>query len=516
MVIAAQHNCRESASRPSVHRRMVAWMVGGAIWFSMVAGGDNECLAQGGVVVPAHEKELESFLDQAISRVVTGQRPDGGWGEGHASHGFGPSVRLLPSDPANTAIAVMALIRAGNLPDQGAYRTNVAKGLEFLLQAVEGYPEKALGTIEPLEPIVSFDQTLTERRVRRDFGPLIDTTATAHCLAEILPALAEGQLRTRVYLALGKCVRRLQLVHSPNSAWPECPGRTVTDLGSGDARGPLRQSELALSALERADVASVAVNRAVVDSARRFFRGDDLLQRAQAGCTEAGRESPLTARDFRVRAGEIQTLLVTTLRSTAVQARVVEDLCQRDGEKVNDGLNPTTVVNRLARIGLPRRNAMELADVWKINYTLRSRIAGGRKALPVEAAEHHHQPRRADEVSQFAGRSFDNGGNEIDMLDYLTISESLVIVRAPEWDEWKTRMLGFLLEQQARDRLVGRSERSAFMWNTPSRLAESAVVLSLTADRCPALTRGLADRERDEILRSIGKQPPAQEAKLGP
>jgi len=100
------------------------------------------------------------------------QGADGGWGQdGGDPSNVRQSDRLESNgnDVANTAIAALALLRAG-----AQYRTNVERAVDFILKRVEASPTDGLS-------ITDNKQT----QVQRKLGPYIDTFVASMLLAQV-------------------------------------------------------------------------------------------------------------------------------------------------------------------------------------------------------------------------------------------------------------------------------------------------------------------------------------------
>src|SRR5262249_40389788 len=79
-----------------------------------------------------------------LAYLVALQQEDGGWSQGGGWRVGGQGGARAegkdvadPSDVGNTAIALLALIRAGNTPTEGQYAKNVAKGIKYIRGKVE-------------------------------------------------------------------------------------------------------------------------------------------------------------------------------------------------------------------------------------------------------------------------------------------------------------------------------------------------------------------------------------------
>src|SRR4051812_33974291 len=76
-------------------------------------------------------------VDKAIHWLVSVQGRDGGWGQDGGETSFVRTAERLESngnDVANTAVATLALVHAGSTAVKGEYRTNVRRGVEFILR----------------------------------------------------------------------------------------------------------------------------------------------------------------------------------------------------------------------------------------------------------------------------------------------------------------------------------------------------------------------------------------------
>src|SRR5277367_5007142 len=79
-------------------------------------------------------------VDKAVHWLASVQGRDGGWGQDGGENSFvrqGERLESSGNDVANTAVATMALIHAGNTPVKGQYREQVRRGIDFVLSRVE-------------------------------------------------------------------------------------------------------------------------------------------------------------------------------------------------------------------------------------------------------------------------------------------------------------------------------------------------------------------------------------------
>src|SRR2546422_1221612 len=102
----------------------------------------------GSILSSANRPKVEATapnIEKAVHWLVSVQGKDGGWGQdGGATSYVRASERLETNgnDVANTAVATLALVHAGNTPMKGEYRSAVRSGLDFILRSVEDSPEE--------------------------------------------------------------------------------------------------------------------------------------------------------------------------------------------------------------------------------------------------------------------------------------------------------------------------------------------------------------------------------------
>src|SRR5262245_37072721 len=86
-------------------------------------------------------------VDKALRWLASVQGHDGGWGQDGGETSFvrtGERLETNGNDVANTAVAVLAMVHGGSTPVKGEYRSNVRRGLDFILRSVEDSPEQGL------------------------------------------------------------------------------------------------------------------------------------------------------------------------------------------------------------------------------------------------------------------------------------------------------------------------------------------------------------------------------------
>ncbi len=109
--------------------------------------------------------EVNAAVEKGAKWLASTQGADGGWGQDGGKQDVNNSGR---NDVANTAVAALALLRAG---DQ--YRPNVERAVEFILKKIEASPADGLS-------ITDVNQT----QIQRKLGPYIDTFLASMLLAQ--------------------------------------------------------------------------------------------------------------------------------------------------------------------------------------------------------------------------------------------------------------------------------------------------------------------------------------------
>jgi hypothetical protein len=144
-------------------------------------------------------------VDRGAKWLASVQGKDGGWGQDGGETSYvrqGEHLESNGNDIANTAVAVLALRRAGP-----QYQANVDRGLEFILARVENSPREGLTV-----------STVTGTQIQRKLGPYIDTFLTSMVLSEVDGTL-DPKRNARVRTALEKCVAKIQQNQQGDGSW---------------------------------------------------------------------------------------------------------------------------------------------------------------------------------------------------------------------------------------------------------------------------------------------------------
>src|SRR5271154_4544372 len=91
-------------------------------------------------------KPLSADAMKGIEYLVRQQNSDGSWSQGEESK-YMASVNQHNGDihnVADTCIAALALVHAGNLPDSGKYANNVAKAADYVCNSIKNSDRDSL------------------------------------------------------------------------------------------------------------------------------------------------------------------------------------------------------------------------------------------------------------------------------------------------------------------------------------------------------------------------------------
>ncbi len=160
------------------------------------------------VVTTTVSAPVAAAVDKGAKWLVSVQGADGGWGQDGSGTSYNrPDDRQESkgNDVANTAVAALALLRAGK-----QYQPNVERALDFILQRVEASPADGLQITE-----VQGMQT----QIQRKLGPYIDTFLASMLLSQVDGTLAKAALNTRVRKGLEKCVAKIERNQKGDGSW---------------------------------------------------------------------------------------------------------------------------------------------------------------------------------------------------------------------------------------------------------------------------------------------------------
>ncbi len=214
---------------------------------SMVAAGAL-VLALAASSATNNNQPVDTAVAKGAQWIASVQGHDGGWGQDGGETSYvrqGERLETNGNDVANTAVAVLALRRAGN-----QYQANVERGLAFILREVENSPADGL-------TITNHNGT----QIQRKLGPYIDTFLTSMLLSEADGAMKTAVENARVRKALEKCVAKIQTNQQRDGSW---------NVGGGWA--PILGTSMASRSLYDAQKKGVRVDAAAMKQAENYTK----------------------------------------------------------------------------------------------------------------------------------------------------------------------------------------------------------------------------------------------------
>src|SRR5437016_3650369 len=158
-------------------------------------------------------------IDKGARWLASVQGADGGWGQDSGlSNG---------NDVANTAVAALALLRAGK-----QYDSNVERALAFLLKRVEASPADGLAITD-----------VQGTQIQMKLGPYIDTFLTSMLLAEVDGTFPKPALNARIHHSLQKIITKIEKNQQRDGSWNIAAGWAPV-LGTSLASRSLFQAKL--------------------------------------------------------------------------------------------------------------------------------------------------------------------------------------------------------------------------------------------------------------------------------
>lgn len=262
--------------------------------------------AAGAGITPAAQNQIGAAVDKGAKWLASVQGTDGGWGQdGGASSHNRPSESLesKSNDVANTALAALALLRAGN-----QYRPNIERAIAFILQKIEASPTDGL-SITDVKPT----------QIQRKLGPYIDTFLASMLLAQVEGTFA-GSGKARVRSGLEKCVAKIERNQMRDGSW---------NIGGGWA--PILGTSLASRSLYEASKNGVKVDQEVM------ARADAYTVNSQKGGGGVGAGSGVgsTAESVTVKADGIARSGAATDAGVALyrDAQALEQLSRTEADR---------------------------------------------------------------------------------------------------------------------------------------------------------------------------------------
>lgn len=310
----------------------------------------------------------------AVQWLLEAQSPNGGWGAGSHAYQNVRDPHLVKTDPATTAFAAMALLKAGGPLKENPYREQIIKAVDRIIKDIEERPNNGR--------ITSLDGTQPQVKL----GLHIDASMALQFLTAISSQLTDKGMQQKTDAAAEVCIDLIQNSQDPNGGW------------AGGGWAPVLQSAMANNALESAQ-GRYKVDEKSIENSRKY-QADNIGAGGVRSEDAAG--IPLYAaasaqRATSAEANKVMLVLPPSIKSD-YQKGVIDEV---------------RIVKELEATGIKKDEAVRLANSYVVNQT-------STKVLQNE------------EIWDGFGN---NGGEEY--LSYMLTSESLAQQSKEEWLKWK-------------------------------------------------------------------------------
>jgi hypothetical protein len=417
-------------------------------------------------------KPLSDHVKKGLAYLASQQHADGGWGQGGgwrvADQGGrveGPNLED-PSDVANTCLATLALLRAGNTPKTGPYANNVANAVEFICGHVARADKDSL-----------YVTGVRGTQAQSKIGPFVDTFLAALVLAEIKGEMPDEKGEKKLVASLQKTVAKIEKHQKADGTFAGNTGWA-----------PVFSQGLASKGLNRASQKGIVFQ-------------DQTLARASENAVSSvdlkSRTIITTASVDLEHAAALRPASAPSLVTAGVAGRARDGLGGRGGAvpTIASGAAPTDAGVRLYSFSNQTAALQEAANTGKVQERL------AREILASNTASQQQKDKAKDDlgriakveearkvavgavVAQLGDKQFvqgfgSNGGEEF--LSYLNISETLAVQGGKDWEKWDKSMTDNLTRIQNQD-----GSWSGDHCITGRTFCTASALLVLMADRTP-------------------------------
>ncbi|HEX3474214.1 MAG TPA: prenyltransferase/squalene oxidase repeat-containing protein [Kofleriaceae bacterium] len=369
-------------------------------------------------------KPLSETTRRGLGWLAKHQLRGGGWGQGDESPSMGHSLddQRDRANVADTAMAVLAFLRAGSTARVGEFQDSVQHGIEYVLGQVEASDDSSLKVTE-----------VSGTRVQMKIGQFVDTFAALVMLDEARGAMRDGIANARVDAAIKKIVKKIERNQKNDGGW------------EGHGWAPVLSQALAAKGLNRAAQSGTAVSQIVLDRVEK-----------QAQAATAGKQFAADA------AAGVE------LYSGAAAASTVEESYHTKRANVDSMKAKAAKAGRGKEVQSP--DAPTPAEIAHAEADAKT----SRKAADASQAKLAERLNDPHFVSGFGS----NGGEEF--LSYLLMSEALLAKGGSEWTKWDTRVAKLVTGVQNGD-----GSWTGHHCITGRTFCTAAALLLLMADRAP-------------------------------
>jgi hypothetical protein len=400
------------------------------------AAPKNEATGSPAWTTAVPPKPLSANVNRGLAWLVEHQLPGGGWSQGEESphmRGSGGEAFLGKADVADTCIAALALVRAGNTPREGPYKDALARAVRFVRGEIEASDAKSLAVT-----------AIQGTRVQIKLGPNIDTFLASLLLAEVKGRMPDAAENSAVDLALNKVLDKMKRHQKADGSWDNQRGWA-----------PILAESVGGKALNRASQNGAVVADGVL--ARNFENATASFKQSLAATPPAA-GAPAAHAASRTMSGPGAAGVELYARAANIGALQdsVNTFQAREAELTKKAETARDETER----NEARKELKRMGDLRAVHQEAQSALLA-----------------RLDDA-QFVAGFGSNGGEEF--LSYMNISESLVVKGGHEWTRWDDAMTSNL----------NRIQNSDGSWTghhciTGRTFCTATALLVLMADRTP-------------------------------
>ncbi len=334
-------------------------------------------------------KPISNNVQMGVQWLLAHQLPNGGWGQGDEAPQMrgNQAAQRATANVADTAMSLMALMRAGSTPSEGPHAAAISRGLGFILSEIEASDDKSL-----------YVTSVRGTRVQGKIGTYVDTFTSLIVLTEAKGKMADAKQNARLQAALAKVVDKIESNQREDGTW------------GNQGWAPVLTQSMAAKGLNRAAQSGEVV-------------ADDTLRRVEK---QAQEQFDPEARRF---AGEGSA-------GIGLYAGAANSASLRDSMNTRKAQEPA----------LRKRRAE--AKTERERAAVDQQIADNKSAEDVAKDAERALLERLDEPSFIQG--FGNNGGE-EFLSYMLVSEALVAEGGHDWEQWDQKITALMNRVQNGD-----------------------------------------------------------------